>query len=262
MHVCLVDARRGCYTIEPRRRASGLETSAIIDGPAPEDQTRPVSTGRIRNVAMDKIECSGRRRFFALIGTVPLCAIAGPRIAQAASQAVLGVAAERHKFQEDSGMSFEEVFRFGFHPFINLLQAIWRRPGNERFIDVLQEVSSQVAVESVRNRERRTQDRSLASAVAYLKRPNRFWKNVITVEFVKETPNTCEIKVTECLWARTFREYGAGDIGYACICHPDFATAAAFNPKLRMERTKTLMQGDDYCNHRWILGEESPQRGV
>ena len=205
---------------------------------------------------MTQIESSGRRQFFTLIGTAPLCALAGPRIVGAGSQVFARMDADRHKFQEDSAMSFEEVFRFSFHPFIGLLRTLCNKPGNERFIDVLQEVSSQEAVDSVKNREKKPQDRSLASAVAYLKRPNRFWRNVLTVTFVEETSTACEIKVTECLWAKTFLEYGAGDIGYACICHPDFATARAFNPRLRLERTKTLMLGHDYCNHRWILEPE------
>lgn len=59
--------------------------------------------------------------------------------------------------------------------------------------------------------------------------------------------------MTECLWAATFRAAGAEDIGYATICHPDFATTTAFNPRMRMIRTKTLMQGHDCCNHRWVM---------
>ncbi len=33
----------------------------------------------------------------------------------------------------------------------------------------------------------------------------------------------------------------------------DFATVTAFNPKLKMIRTKTLMQGADSCDHRYIV---------
>ncbi len=49
-----------------------------------------------------------------------------------------------------------------------------------------------------------------------------------------------------------FREEGAADIGYAGICHPDFAAASGFNPKIKLIRSKTLMQGDDCCNHRYV----------
>jgi hypothetical protein len=36
------------------------------------------------------------------------------------------------------------------------------------------------------------------------------------------------------------------------VCNMDFAWPRAFDPSFRMERTKTLMQGDDHCNHRYI----------
>ena len=39
------------------------------------------------------------------------------------------------------------------------------------------------------------------------------------------------------------------------VCHQVFAMCRAFNPKIGMIRNKTLMQGDDCCNHRWVLEE-------
>lgn len=42
-------------------------------------------------------------------------------------------------------------------------------------------------------------------------------------------------------------------IGYSAHCFSDFAGASAFNPKLKLVRTKTLMRGHDCCNHRWTL---------
>jgi hypothetical protein len=32
----------------------------------------------------------------------------------------------------------------------------------------------------------------------------------------------------------------------------DYYWPPAFNPNFRMERTKTLMQGHDECNHRYV----------
>jgi hypothetical protein len=61
------------------------------------------------------------------------------------------------------------------------------------------------------------------------------------------------MKVTECLWAKTFREADAADIGYRCICRADYVTAKAFNPKLELVRDKTLMQGHACCNHRYVM---------
>jgi hypothetical protein len=73
-------------------------------------------------------------------------------------------------------------------------------------------------------------------------------KKVIT----EESDTVIASRITECLYAKTFRDLGAPDIGYAWACHGDFAYDQAFNPKLRLIRDKTLMNGDDYCNPRRV----------
>jgi hypothetical protein len=199
---------------------------------------------------MGKPNCLPRRNFLSAVSAAPICALAGCRLVRAAVQ---GMPAEgsKHKFQDKSDMSFEQVFRFGFRPFVGILRVLSTQPGYQHLLEVLPQVSSQLFVENTRRRK--TADRSLETFTGYLRTPDRFWKNVLTAEIVEDVPNAFAIKVTECLWAKTFREVDAADIGYACICHPDFASAAAFNPKMRMERTTTLMQGHDCCNHRWIV---------
>jgi len=59
----------------------------------------------------------------------------------------------------------------------------------------------------------------------------------------------------ECLWAKTFREADAGDIGYAGCCYGDYGMTKSFNPKLKLERNKTLMQGHDCCHFKWSMNE-------
>ena len=58
--------------------------------------------------------------------------------------------------------------------------------------------------------------------------------------------------MTECIWAKTFLDYKLGDIGHAHVCWGDYAWAQGFNPKIRMVRDKTLMQGHACCNHRYL----------
>lgn len=55
-------------------------------------------------------------------------------------------------------------------------------------------------------------------------------------------------RYTRCLWAEVFRELGAEDIGL-WICRNDGPAAAAFNSAIRFERTQTLMEGHDCCDH-------------
>jgi hypothetical protein len=74
----------------------------------------------------------------------------------------------------------------------------------------------------------------------------------LTFTIIEDTDKAIEQKITECLYAKTFRDADAADIGYAYCCYADFPAAQAYNPKLRLIRTKTLMQGHDCCNHRYV----------
>ena len=78
---------------------------------------------------------------------------------------------------------------------------------------------------------------------------------MLSFEIVENTPRTFDLRVNECLWAKTFREIGAERIGYALICHPDYAYCRGFNPRITMTRSKTLMQGHSHCDHWWAWTE-------
>lgn len=51
---------------------------------------------------------------------------------------------------------------------------------------------------------------------------------------------------------KTFSDADASDIEYASLCYSDYDTAEGFNPKIRLIRPKTLMQGHDCCHFRWV----------
>ena len=63
-----------------------------------------------------------------------------------------------------------------------------------------------------------------------------------------------EMKITECLTEMIFREADALDLGYACVCHADFGLPEGLDINIKLIRDKTLMQGHNCCNHRYVLG--------
>ena len=75
----------------------------------------------------------------------------------------------------------------------------------------------------------------------------------MTFDIVEDTDTAFEMKVTECLTASTFLSLDAGYIGYAGVCWGDYAWAEGFNPKIKLIRDKTLMQGHAFCNHRYVM---------
>ena len=71
---------------------------------------------------------------------------------------------------------------------------------------------------------------------------------------VKEQTTEClRLRVTRCLFADEMRKLDAADIGFAFYCAYDDGFCQGFNPEIRFTRTKTLMQGDDCCDHTYRL---------
>ena len=166
-----------------------------------------------------------------------------------------GSASVTHKFQADSGMTFQEVFDFAFKTFfIPTLQGLADELGEE-YLETLKKGASEARLRRGRSAAENSPDNSLAEFCKGLREPDRLLAHGLERRIVEDTDAAFEMKVTECLWAKVFPENGAADIGYATCCHPDFAHAQGFNPSIRMIRSKTLMQGDDCCNHRWVIEE-------
>ncbi|MBI5958310.1 MAG: L-2-amino-thiazoline-4-carboxylic acid hydrolase [Chloroflexi bacterium] len=69
----------------------------------------------------------------------------------------------------------------------------------------------------------------------------------------EQTPEHMKMCVTRCMWADEFRKRDAGDIGYSFYCASDYGYCQGLNPKIKFSRTKTLMQGDDCCDHTYDL---------
>ncbi|UCE07542.1 MAG: L-2-amino-thiazoline-4-carboxylic acid hydrolase [bacterium] len=160
------------------------------------------------------------------------------------------VSTAKHKFFKKSGMSFEEVFQFKYGPYISTMQRLANIIGRDKFIEMLKKVSSEVAEQRVKNIIRNLPKTDLDTFINTMLFTPLF-KNTLSMEVVKKTDKVLEIKITECLWAKTVRELNepdAVDIGYALICYPELDTTEAFNPKLKIIHTKTLMQGHDCCN--------------
>ena len=67
-------------------------------------------------------------------------------------------------------------------------------------------------------------------------------------ETVESTERSIRLKYLDCPWATAFRAVGHPEIG-KFFCDADAPIAAAFNPTIKFDRSMTLMEGDEYCNH-------------
>jgi len=164
-------------------------------------------------------------------------------------------ASSKHKFQADSEMSFEAVFRFTFQNYyIPIMNNFAGEIGREKLIEMLKRLRSESVAESTKKGIENLPKNDFATFIELSKmRKNRFVQHVLTDEVVEQTETFVHSKITECLWSKIFRESNAADIGYAAVCYPDFAMASAFNPKIKLVRPTTLMEGHACCdfNYYW-----------
>jgi len=160
----------------------------------------------------------------------------------------------RSKASAPVEMSYEEMFKgFYVESFIPTMKALGEELGRDKLIDMLKRASSRAAEQGVKEWAKKVPNRDLASFTAEMRKPSPLYQHALTFEIVEDKPTAFETHVTECLWAKTFRDADAADIGYAYCCYPDAAAAMAFNPKFRVTRSKTLMEGADRCRNRLVL---------
>jgi hypothetical protein len=145
---------------------------------------------------------------------------------------------KQNKTSGNSGMTYEQVFNFAYRNFlIPQLVAVSKQIGREKFIEILKKATDEVY------------SRTEIIKRFYDSLPKEFMNNVLDLEVIESSTNQRIFKITKCLWAKTFREAEAGDIGYALLCYGDYASARSENEKL--ERETTLMEGCDYCLLKW-----------
>jgi hypothetical protein len=73
--------------------------------------------------------------------------------------------------------------------------------------------------------------------------------NLLRYEVLEDSDERFAVKITKCKYADFYIEKGEPEIGYAMHCTLDFGETEAFSSDFILKRTKTLMQGDNYCNH-------------
>jgi len=87
-----------------------------------------------------------------------------------------------------------------------LKQKIAEALGKEKYLSELRKHSSEAMAKVAQLMAQQLGKNDLAAWALDLKQPNHFWKHVLTTKIVEETKNTLEVKVTGCLWAKTFKE--------------------------------------------------------
>jgi predicted ArsR family transcriptional regulator len=160
---------------------------------------------------------------------------------------------EVHKFDQtqDRSLSVKQLTQVQYSELFSFMRNVREEVGKEELIRLLKIHSEATGRQVGTLQAQNSPDTEFKTFVATFRPPR--YAQTLTHEIVEDTEGTFELKVTECIWATVFKEAGLdGDIGHAAVCNMDYYWPTAFNPDFKMERDKTLMEGHDCCNHRYL----------
>ena len=191
-----------------------------------------------------------------LTKTVPACAAACFGLCK-----LPGIAAmvqepdpqDQHKFDIPRDMSMTSKQRVGmqYSQMFAFLKTMQSKLGEAELIKLMNIYSEENGQQVGANQRQNSADSSFQTYVATFRPPR--YAGSLTHEVVEDSEKVFELRVTECIWATVFREAELdGEIGHATVCNMDYFWPTAFNSDFKMERDRTLMQGHDHCNHRYI----------
>lgn len=197
--------------------------------------------------------CNNIDRRDLLTRAVPACAVAClglGRFPGLAAWAAEPAPQDQHRFDvpEDLSLSPRQRAAMMNRGLIEFVKTLQDELDETELIRLLNVNSAKVGKQVGERQAANSPDTSFQTFVQVFRPPN--FANSLTHEIVEDTDKVFRLRVTECLTAETLRNAGlGGEIGHAAVCNMDYYWPPAFNPKFKMERSKTLMQGHDHCNH-------------
>jgi hypothetical protein len=67
-------------------------------------------------------------------------------------------------------------------------------------------------------------------------------------EVIEESASRYRFNVTRCKYAEMYRDMGLGEIGHLLSCQRDGTFCEGYDPRIKLKRTQTIMQGASHCD--------------
>ena len=173
-----------------------------------------------------------RRQFLSKV--MPACALTcfglGNAFALTQDEKKSTMSEEIHKFDEELKriLTYRQYYATRYREYIQLAKALEKELGKEKAIQFLKKYSEERMLQYGKSHASKSPDNSFHTYTDTFRDLNRY-KNTLTMEIIEDTEKAFELKVTDCIWATSFLEADAGEIGYASVCYGDYAWAEGFN---------------------------------
>jgi hypothetical protein len=135
-----------------------------------------------------------------------------------------------------------------------ILKAISQKIGKEEAVAILREVNQKEAFE----RGQELMKIVGKNGIEELAKDVASWGEggILEMEVLEQTSTTYFFNVFRCPYYEKYKELGLDEFGVEFSCCRDEPFARGFNPQLKLVRSKTIMEGADYCDFRYYLNSK------
>jgi hypothetical protein len=135
--------------------------------------------------------------------------------------------------------------------FASLVKEFSREIGYEKTMEIIKKVIREDAIQSGRKSAHEFAANTLAELASIVR---EVWgeNGAIKISTIRETDEELFFDVTYCGYAEMYKKMGIRELGFFLSCYRDFPFLEGFNPEIELERTKTMMEGADCCDFRYV----------
>jgi hypothetical protein len=76
-------------------------------------------------------------------------------------------------------------------------------------------------------------------------------------DVIEESGTRYRFNVTRCKYAEMYRDMGLGEIGHLLSCQRDGTFCEGYDKRIKLKRTRTIMQGASHCDFDYTFEDES-----
>lgn len=135
-----------------------------------------------------------------------------------------------------------------------LIKAFMREFGKEKTLEIAEGVIKSLARESGVQLATHVE----GDSIEHFAKGLVLWtkNDALQIEVLEQDETKFSFNVLRCRYAEMYKDIGMLEFGNLFSCSRDFAMGEGFNPKLKLSRTKTIMEGKDYCDFRYKMEED------
>ena len=140
-----------------------------------------------------------------------------------------------------------------------VIEALAAKFGRDEVLAVLSETIKRVAREHGAEMAQSMGSNTMADMAKVL----NFWQQDGALEATvnRHDDEHFDFDVTRCKFAELYERLGIRELGPILSCNRDFCFIEGFNPKIKLQRSQTIMKGASHCDFRFSSGTEAASSG-